>query len=55
MSILTFLIGWLFHEDLLKEQEEEMRIRQEGSYQLTNWRMGVKCYAVFKTLANFSV
>jgi hypothetical protein len=36
MSILTFLIGWLFHEDFVQEKEElhrqeeqEIRIRQE--------------------------
>ena len=25
MSILTFLIGWLFHEDFVQEQEELQR------------------------------
>ena len=36
MNFLSFVIGWLFHEDyvqeqeeLQREQEEEMRIRQE--------------------------
>jgi hypothetical protein len=43
MSIFTFLIGWLFHEDFVKEhselhckQEEEMRLQQE-ELDTQNW------------------
>jgi len=31
MSVFTFLIGWLFHEDFVKEQEELNRQQEQES------------------------